>query len=308
MPNTLAHMGVHGLMTRAVLRGADLKWIYLGCVIPDIPWIMQRLLRILLHHISPYDLRLYAMIQASLCFSLILCASFALLSTRLGRTLIILGAGALLHLLLDACQIKWANGVHLMAPFDWHLTKFGLFWPEDMPTHLLTGFGLVYVAVSWRPAISPSPDPAFRPAPKRVGMAVMLLALYAALPLICLDAPEAADNHFIKTLRDRQARPGKQVEFDRAAYIYAPSGSVLRIFTGETLPVDGISLKKSASVSVRGRFVSDKRLQVREYHVHHTGLRDMASYVGLALVAGLWTVAALMRNKRRPAGRASLSD
>jgi len=58
MPNTLAHLAVHGFATRAVLRGADLKWVFVGCVIPDIPWIIQRVVIFADLGISLYDLRI----------------------------------------------------------------------------------------------------------------------------------------------------------------------------------------------------------------------------------------------------------
>jgi hypothetical protein len=45
VPNALAHLGVQGVATRALLRDADLKWVYIGCIIPDIPWILQRFVR-----------------------------------------------------------------------------------------------------------------------------------------------------------------------------------------------------------------------------------------------------------------------
>ena len=47
MPNTLAHLGVQALVTRTLLPRAELRWIALGCVIPDLPWIAQRALRTL---------------------------------------------------------------------------------------------------------------------------------------------------------------------------------------------------------------------------------------------------------------------
>ena len=61
------------------------------------------------------------------------------------RVFLVLGFGVLLHLLIDACQIKWGNGPHFLVPFDWRLTNFGFFWPEQLPSHLLTALGGLYV-------------------------------------------------------------------------------------------------------------------------------------------------------------------
>ncbi|MEL6524039.1 MAG: hypothetical protein AAFQ66_23885, partial [Pseudomonadota bacterium] len=114
MPATLGHLGVQALITRSVLRGADVKWIWLGCVVPDLPWILQRFLKFL--DVSPYDLRLHAIIQSSLLFCVVASALFALFSRSFGRAFGILVGSAALHLLIDALQIKWANGVVLFGP------------------------------------------------------------------------------------------------------------------------------------------------------------------------------------------------
>ena len=91
MPNTLGHLCVQGLATRAVIRGADFKWILLGCVLPDLPWILQRVIRVLAPEIgSPYDLRLYSIVQGSLVISLLLCGALALASAAPARVMAIL--------------------------------------------------------------------------------------------------------------------------------------------------------------------------------------------------------------------------
>ena len=115
MPNTLAHLGVQALVSRTLVRNADLKWVYIGAIIPDLPWILQRVVMMGPAHIDAYDMRLYAITQASLFLCLIISSALAALSTHFGRTFVILGLGSLFHLLLDAFQIKWANGVHLLA-------------------------------------------------------------------------------------------------------------------------------------------------------------------------------------------------
>ena len=128
MPNTLAHLGIQGIATRSWFRNADLKWIFIGCVIPDLPWILQRLIWTGLPDIDRYDLRLFATAQSSLFFCLILSVALAALSKRFWKVFIILGINSLLYLLMDALQNKWANGVQFFAPFNWKMTNFDLFW------------------------------------------------------------------------------------------------------------------------------------------------------------------------------------
>jgi len=43
-----------------------------------------------------------------------------------------------------------------------------------------------------------------------------------------MSGAEQADNHFMKTLRETEARVGRVVEFDRVSYIKRDSGDVIR--------------------------------------------------------------------------------
>jgi len=293
VPNTLAHIGIQGLASRRIVRGADARWIFLGCLLPDVPWILQRLVRLAVPGADPYDLRLYAIVQGTLAFSLLLALALALLATSPGRSFLLLGLNALLHLLLDACQVKWANGAHLLAPFDWRLTNFGLFWPESVPTVALTLLGAI-VAVAFRRTRGRGegarrPAPAWRPAAWRVTLAAVLIALYLGLPPRLFDGPLSTDSHYVATLRARAERPGRAIEVDRGHFVPGPGGGRFITFAGEAIGVEGVDEREPAIVSIRGRFVAPDRIRVDAYHVH-SPLRDVASYIGLAIVALYWVV------------------
>ena len=150
MPNTLAHLGINGLITRTAVKQSDLLLIYLGALIPDIPWIIQRAALALIPALNPYDLRLYCVILASLFFSIILSAALAYLVIDTKRTFMIFNLGSLMHLLLDSIEIKWANGVQLFAPFSWELFNSGFFWPENVSIYFITGFGFIYLIFQWK--------------------------------------------------------------------------------------------------------------------------------------------------------------
>jgi len=287
MPNTLAHLGLSGLATRGLCRDADLRWVYVGAIVPDLPWILQRALRFFFSALNPLDLRLYVIVQATLVFSLILSACFALLSSAPRKTFFILAFGVFFHLILDAFQIKWANGVHLLAPLDWDLFQLALFWPESWPTYFVTGLGLSYVAFTWRKTIS-EPLPFSLSSARRLYGALALFVVYLLLPFSLMDASEANDNHFVQTLRHLESRTGKPIAFDRAYYEHASPAGKLRISTGEKLDVVGLNVAYSARVSVRGRFLDPKTIQVDAYHVHLPHFRDNASYLGLGLIALIW--------------------
>ena len=291
MPNTLAHLGIQAITSRTILRHADPRWIFTGCVIPDIPWILQRLVQTSGFSIDWYDLRIYAIIQASLFCSLFLCGTLALLSLHPRRVFLILAGNVVGHLLLDAMQTKWGNGVHLFAPMSWTLWNAGWFWPESPVTYLVTILGLATVAwiarKMWRGEI---PEPLINPnpTPKYLGAAVICMVGYLLMPFPFMQGPEAADNHFVHTLREKDTRTGKPIAFDRVAYRKEESRGTVRTFGKEILYLDSTPLNHSGTLSLKGRFIDQNTLHLNEWHEHTPFVRDTASILGLGVLAVLW--------------------
>jgi hypothetical protein len=290
MPNTLAHLGIQGITTQAFLRKADPKWIYLGCVIPDIPWILQRAILFAFPAIDTIQLRYYADVQASLLFCLILSAALALLTTDFIKTAAILGLNAFFHLLLDACQTKFANGVHFLAPLSWELVNFGWFWPESIPTYLLTGIGLAHIIWRWQPSMRKAAG-FIKLSMSRGMLLIFFIAMYFTLPFFLVNGLEAADIHYVSLTHEPHNRIGQYIEFDRARYISNPSGAFLQSSSSEEFRVKGLKLPPPAMVSVRGIFINRNQNLVFESHVHSDWFRDTASYLGLALVTLIWILA-----------------
>lgn len=287
MPNMLAHIGVQTLVTRAVIRGADVKWIWAGCVIPDLPWIGQRMARAVAPETAFLDIRLYAIVQASFLFCLILSAALACLSDRPRRVFAILALGCLMHLLLDALQTKWANGVHFFAPMSWDLVNFGLFWPEDPPTWALTALGLIVAGYAfWR--LRADTGDLIRPGGVRLGALFVLVSAYLAGPLTLMHGPLTADNHFAATLADTENRTGRTIGFDRRPVLEAPGGPVLDAWTGERIALAGAGPETPGTYSLTGIFQAPDAIEVSTTHAHPKGLRDIASYLGLLLILAWW--------------------
>lgn len=291
MPNTLLHIGVQAAATRAVAPAADVKWLLLGAVLPDLPWIFERLLMPWWPAAHIYDLRLYAVVQASALFAVVLCAAFAVLSRRPGFVFALLAANVVLHLLLDASECKWGNGVHLIAPWSWSPLNFELVWPESQLVLGLTGGSLAYLA--WLLARRPG-EPiglSFRRA--RLAAAAPLLLAYFALPPQFVDAALAADNHSIATLRHDGDRTGRPAAIDRATVEARGAGWILRTLSGDEIAVVGALPLEAGTVSLRGRFQADGALHVEEAHRHVPWLRNAPTYLGLAVFATVWAIALL---------------
>jgi hypothetical protein len=85
---------------------------------------------------------------------LLLCGAFAEISRRPGVVVVILAGNSCLHLVLDAIETKWGDGVHLFAPFSWELMNQGIMWPESIPIYIFSVLGLTLVIWAIR---SPSP-------------------------------------------------------------------------------------------------------------------------------------------------------
>ena len=299
MPNVLAHIGAQTIASRAVSGRADVRWIFIGCLLPDIPWIFHRIIVSLAPGSDVYDLRLYAVIQSSLFLSLILAGALSALARSPFLVMGILGTNCLLHLLLDGLQTKWGNGVQLFAPLSWKLWNAGLFWPEDGMSYVLTATGLGVMVwcllrgVSGEAMLVP-------PSWRRYGMAIMGFGLYVALPPVFFGVAEAADVHSVNTLRQIEQRPGSVFKSDRWAYKYRSGQATLRTFTGEHLRVLNPMLERDAILSVQGVFVGNKSVELQQIHEHLRGVRDLASVTGLLLVAVVVARPLFGWKRRRP--------
>ena len=288
MPNTLAHLGAQTLATRAVIRGADLKWIFAGAVIPDVPWILGRATRTLVPALHGYDLWAYLIAQSSLAVSLLLCAALAALAASPTRAFGILALNSLLHLVLDGLQEKWGNRVHILAPVSWDGWSADWFRIESWPTYLLTALGVAVGLWGLRRACHAAPARVL--ALRRVMFGAALVALYLITPIFLRHGPIRADSNSMGTLRDYGARTGRHVTFDRAPYRVRQGGHYVRTYIGEELALTTRLLPRSTVVSVRATFVNDSTLMVRELREHAGWNRDLLNYVGLMLVALVWAM------------------
>ncbi len=293
MPNTLAHFGIQTIASKAVDRTAEVKWIALGCIIPDIPWIVQRLTAFLAPGVDLLSLRVYCLIQASFFFCLIISAAIALLHRNSLRLFLVLGGNSLAHLLLDAAQTKWANGVHLFVPFNWKLNQFHLFWPESGMTIVLTAAGLIIVAYcGWRERHRGF---ALQRSFFQGLVAFALLLFYLLLPFMFFSEVFEADNHYVQTILDKTQRPGKTIGFDRCRY--DKSTAEITIFTSETFQLISDQSLSDGTISLRGRFADENTIVASMVHQHGRS-RDVFSYAGLSLLLILWAGAWLKETTR----------
>ncbi len=280
MPNTLIHIAIQAPASRLISSKIELPWILTATIIPDIPWILQRIL-FKLQVGDPYQMRLYCTAQASFACSLLLCLVFSQFHPRRLHLFLLLAANSLVHLLLDASQIKWGNGVHLLAPFNWDVTNFSLIWPEHPAGYLAATVGLTYILF-------------MLPAIHRDGLLVKhcsflvlsgALLSYFLIPFLFMQPLEISNSSHIHTLRHIEGRTGKPIELDRA--VFDGQRRVIHMFNQEEIGLTGKLPQQSGLTSIKGEFESPRTIRVNQYH-SHSGYRNIASYIGLALIAIIW--------------------
>jgi hypothetical protein len=284
VPNTLVHFAAQGAASRGFWPRLDARWIYLACLLPDVPWILRRVVVALWIPVDAFDLRLYTMAQASLAGTLFLCAALALATAAPRLVFAVLGTNALLHLLLDATELKFGNGVHLAAPFSWRMTSFELL-PGESPVYLVLAVAGALL-VAWEIA-RPRAPLGFALRPARLAASAAVLAAYLVLPLPFLGAVEASGSYSVKTLREVDARAGRAVKLDRTAFYATPGGGVVELWTGERVRATGALPEREGTVSVEGTFLAPDVLRIDRLFVHRQD-RDWPSYVALLLLAVVW--------------------
>jgi len=284
MPNTLVHIAIQTPLTRLGMKEAPLQWIAVGCIIPDIPWIVQRIFTYF-PGIDTLNLRLYTVTQASLIYCLILSLALSMLTSKSKQIFLILATNSLFHLLLDAVQNKWGNGVNLLVPFSWHSTNFELLWPEHFSSYLLAFAGILVFIILWPKAIR---NTLFLQRPRKIKTlcAATCLIIYFSSPSLLLNNAYAENTHYSQTLNDIKTRTGKKLEIDRATYKAATN--TLECYIDKQLKIINIPKIESGTISVRGHFLDEKTIELKEFHVHEI-FRDYASYTGLFLTLLLWS-------------------
>jgi hypothetical protein len=305
MPNTLAHIGVQSFVSRSVWRAADFRWIFLGVVVPDLPWILSRLVRGFGPEIDPFTFRAYTVAQSSLLLSAFLCGALALLSTRPRQIFALLCFNSFIHLLLDASQTKWGNGVHLLAPVSWNQLNFGFFWPESLPTYLITALGGAAVLWAWLRR----KDLRVGVRPKGVGalfLATLLVAAYVYIPSRLVGAVQSSNSHSIGILKHVDARSGRAVAFDRVRYRHTDEGDWIDYWGRERIRIDPPVLDRDGVVSIRARFREPSTLHVTDVHEHRAWPRDLWSYIGLTCVLLAWAWRPIGGCARRITSRSTL--
>jgi hypothetical protein len=298
MPNTLAHLGFQVPLQRRLGPPVPIRWLLVGAVIPDLPWMMARAVAWLDVPVDWVGLYSYSIIQSSLMFCILFSLAVGTLAQRPTRIVITLSVASLLHLLLDAAETKRANGAQFFVPFDWTVVNWGLFWPESAMTLSLTALGLATILWFRRPLISEPLDLVWPSAARAAALTLFSLAYFFG-PFLLIEQPYRHDNHFMRTcLEIEEARDGTLIEADRAR-VHAVSGTGTSVICSIPLTLEGAFREGANSVSLRG-VLQQGQLIILDMHIHGRPIsRDLGSYVGLFMILLAWLVPVARDIRRR---------
>ena len=289
MPNTLAHIGAQFPISRGISRSWDPRWIALGLLLPDVPWILQRIALIALPFLSPITVRSYVVVLSTPLFCAVIAACIALCFEN-GRTIFrILFFQSLLHLVFDAFQQKGGVGVHFLAPFSWHAFSFPAYSMNGWLTHLLTLSGLIILILLLAGKIRfPKLDRPLLNQPRRIVPAILLLAIYSLGPLLLRHQVIDANVHDLKTWKGDGPRTGVTVHFDRAHYFPGDPGSIQDDFNPVPIPIIGVELPRESTISTEAVFINEDTLWTATYVVHPRGERLTYTLLGLIGILLFW--------------------
>jgi hypothetical protein len=151
--------------------------------------------------------------------------------------------------------------------------------------------GFLYLMLIWRDAATQDAGLVLLSWRRSVCI-LFFVFLYLAAPFPFIADLEKADNRYIHTLKDIHSRPGKHIEFDRIPY--SKETQSIKMFTGETIFLQGNIPQRSGLISLQGTFMNERAISTSTYHVHNN-LRAFSSYLGMFLFSVLLLQSRLKR-------------
>ena len=293
MPNTLAHIGAQLPLTRAVFKNVDPRWVAFGLLIPDLPWIFQRLIHMTLPHAPVIDVRAYMVVMSTPLFCLLLSAGISLLVQNSAIVFGILTLESLLHEFLDCFQQKGGVGIPFFGPFDWSSYSWPIFPMDGWISTLLTIAGILSLTLVFS-GKTRYPGPVLfesRGLAWRISISIMFLGIYSIGPLLFAEAAIQGNVHDLAVWRGDIPRSGMQIHFDRANYTPGPvsgEGGITDDFNQVPIRILGINESKPVLVSTIATFSDPNTLTVEDYVVHPPGRRFWYTIAGLLGVLAIW--------------------
>lgn len=295
MPNTLAHIGAQLPVTRAVSSKVDPRWVALGLLIPDLPWIFQRLIHLVFPQAPAIDIRAYVVVMSTPIFCMLLSAGISLLVKNSALVFAILAVESLLHEFLDCFQEKGGVGVPLLGPINWTSFSWPAFPMDGWISNLLTLSGALVILLlllgKWKYPTT------IRPARTgwqwRAPVVILFLASYIIGPMAFKEAAIRGNVHDLAVWRGDLPRMGMQIHFDRANYVPGSKpgeSGITDNFNEDPIRIIGIQEEQPSLISTIATFSDEETLIADDYVVHPPGRRFWYTITGLIGVGLIWLI------------------
>jgi hypothetical protein len=269
-------------------------------MIPDIPWILQRFLLLFVDQgEGAIALRAYAVIQSAPAFCLLFCTALAVLMQNPLRVWSVLYAQCLIHLLLDACEQKGGVGVPFFAPLSWHTWHWPVMAMDGPVVSTLSLAGVlvfVFLILQKRRSFG---ELGFHPRSWNLTLTLLLLALYALLPLALIPKAIEANLHDLKTWSQPEHRAGAMVHLDRVPYQPGQPGTLKNALMQTSVQVPEIRHPHRALISGTARFTTRDTLVFEGSPIlHPTSQRFNYNLAGLLILAFIWLIPLFPSSKK----------
>jgi hypothetical protein len=275
-------------LTRALFKTADPRWICLGLLIPDLPWILQRVLLSIPIDIPPYAIRAYVVGMSAPLMCSILSAAIASLFKKWREVFSILLFGSMVHLLLDAVQEKGGLGIPLAYPFYFETFSYPLFSMNGWISVSITFIGLLTTLYILLKPRNYFPFPKWTHEKHRLILCGILVWGYLTIPAMFLEATIRSNVHDTGVISGLLNRTGASVHFDRAHFTPGVVSSIKNSTMPSAVEVVGIDLNAPALVSGKAIFVSENTLEMQSYEAHPRYARFSYTMVGLLAIIAIW--------------------
>ncbi len=279
MPDLLTHFGATYLLFRP-LPWIDLRLLFLGALLPDLPWILNRALG-KLTALDPISLFAYVIPFSTPLVVLLVAACVALFHQRPLTCFWILGTAGLLNIGLDFLQTRPADAPLLLYPFSFRQYSLQWFSSGDIISYLAVGGSLVCIAFALRYSTQPTP---FRL--KNLGIVVPLMFGICLLPLFTVEDLIAQNVYALGFASQPEKWEGKLVSLEDP--VVEPNVVEVSPSHGLRVQVMGdVQLQPGDGVTLRG-YYRDGKIYPEMIHRHRRGLRNLFSYTALLIFVAVW--------------------
>lgn len=293
MPDWIIHMGAAHALGRP-LRRWDLRWLFLGAVLPDLVARVVGSAVASLPFLEPLrvpPVPLYLGLLHTPFSVLLLLLAVAVFARDRREAVAGMLFGAALHFVLDLLQRSYGGGLSMLYPVDLRRFGFDAVWYENPATYVVVPVFAVYLIALATRREDPPRERAFRGWSRRRGqVALALLVVTFGLPLLYLDRAFEMNLGATRLAAHPDEYEGQEIELSVALVREVGDDQVAVEVHDRPFLIPRSSLpaiEVNDLVSVRGVY-RDGRVEPSGVFIHDYGFKRLVSIAGMVLLLVFW--------------------